>query len=427
MPSPIIPINSLPSAPGVYPILQLAGTFSTQIVSPGRAYLMCVTSTGPLTPTRVGSVGEFTAAFGSTALINIDSIQAFFDTVGSLGELYILRIGGVIAPALITQPLFITALNQFDSERDAHGFVLCPEAFYNLTSTPIRLAIYSALDAFVSQQDFQWVAAVDASPMTEYYGTGPVTVGAKTIAPSSTITPGTTIGSLSTPQATLVGSLVAEALSYNSPTGSSFFVANPAVNLFNRLVPGSILQIAAAQLRYAADSFRVAPAGVKAPLRGVVGVAIDFSKSSQSTLNGGFVNILRNISGYGVCLNGARTLYKQDSAWKFIHVRVIFNVILSELRKAYLPKVFDPIDGQGVAFLGARNIAIQKLTRYWQAGVLFGATPSAAFKVVCDSTNNPAYDLENGDLRIDVYAAPCGVSERILVGIFRTAIGQVPA
>ena len=52
--------------------------------------------------------------------------------------------------------------------------------------------------------------------------------------------------------------------------------------------------------------------------------------------------------------------------------------------------------------------------------------PEQAFFVRCDSTNNPAFDLELGRLRVDVYAAPCGVAERILVGVFRTPIGQVP-
>jgi hypothetical protein len=224
----------------------------------------------------------------------------------------------------------------------------------------------------------------------------------------------------------IINWLQTDVLNYTSGLGHSSYIANYALNLSNRLVPPSILQVAVAQVRYQLDSFRVAPAGVKAPLKGLVGVGFNFNKSHQSALNGSHVNILRRFSGYGVCVYGERTLYKQDSAFRFIHTRVIMNSLIASLRSAYLPLVFDPIDGQGVTFQLVKQVATQICNRFWQGGALYGQTPDQAYLVKCDSTNNLAVDLELGILRVDVYAAPVGVAERILVGIFRVPIGQVP-
>lgn len=102
------------------------------------------------------------------------------------------------------------------------------------------------------------------------------------------------------------------------------------------------------------------------------------------------------------------------------------NVLVAALRTAYLPMVFDPIDGQGVTFQLVKQVATQICTRYWQSGALFGQSPDQAFLVRCDASNNLATDLELGILRVDVYAAPVGVAERILVGVFRVPLGQVP-
>lgn len=423
---PIVPLNQVPAAPGVYPILGLAGTFSTQPNNPGRCYLIGTGSTGSTLPTRVSSLDEFVALYGVTPQVTRDVVESFFQSLGSAGELYYLRVPSIVAPALITVASIVSALNSFDSARDSHGYVICPEAYYHL-STADRLATFNALESFVSLQDYQWVHVADASPPAEYFGAAAVTVNGKTIAPSQTGTAVNPIGSLSTNLATLSASYVTEAGTYNSPAGHSSYAANPAINLANRLVPASIGTVIAAQIRYGLDSYRVAPAGTKAPMRGVVGVYASFNKTHQSTLNGSNVNILRVVNGYGVCMMGARTRYNADSAYKFIHVRVIFNVLVADLTQAYQPMIFDPVDGAGIVFTQARDIAIQRLVRMWQAGVLYGQTPKQAFKVICDASNNPAFDLENGDLRVSVYAAPCGVAERLLIGIVRVPIGQVPA
>jgi hypothetical protein len=63
--------------------------------------------------------------------------------------------------------------------------------------------------------------------------------------------------------------------------------------------------------------------------------------------------------------------------------------------------------------------------RFWSGGAFFGATPADAFLNICDRTNNPALDLEDGIIRIDSYVAPSPTAERIFVGVIRVAIDQV--
>lgn len=427
---PIVPLNQVPQAPGVYPVLGLAGNFSTQVDNPGRCYLIGTASTGSSMPTRIASVEELTSVFGTVPQVNLDVADVFFRSLGSLGELYYVRVPGIVAPASITVAGVVSALNSFNPEIHSHGFVICPEGYSYLLALTDRLALYNALQGFVSNMDFNWIHVADASMPAEFYGNN-VTVtspSGKVIRSTVnlTVTAPNTAGNINTALAALSTFYQTEALTYTSPDGHSSYAANPAIHLSGRLIPASIGTVVAAQRRYAQDSYRVAPAGVKAPLAGVVGVYADFTKTHQAALNGANINILRLVSGYGVCMNGARTRYTADSAFRFIHVRVIFNVLIADLNRAYQPMVFDPIDGMGVTFAQAKGVAVQRLTRLWQAGVLYGQTTSQAFKVVCDASNNPAYDLELGILRVDVYAAPCGVAERILVGVFRVPIGQVP-
>lgn len=435
MPAPIVSLNSVPQAPGVYPIIGLSGVFAGDIANPGRCYMIISGSAGPIgVPTRITSSAELLSTFDITPstptipLVSRDAVDAFFKITGSIGELFILRVPAVTSPAVPTQAQYIATLNGFDDERDTHGYLISPEAYALLKTPAERLAFQVACEGLVSTFDYQWCHIIDGSPNLEFYAATPTVFNGRTINPSQ---PGYT-GMTAAPTlvtatgATLITFYTTEQVAYSSPAGHSSYITNWGVNVEGRLVSPAACQVAVAQIRYYQDSFRVAPAGVKAPCKGLVDVAFRFTKAHQSALNGSHINITRFLKTYGVCVYGERTLYKQDSAFRYIHTRVIMNTLIQYLRTAYLPVVFDPIDGAGVAFQLAKQIAVQVCTRFWQAGALFGQTPEQAYLVRCDATNNLAFDLELGILRVDVYAAPCGVSERILVGVFRTPIGQVP-
>ena len=431
---PLIPISSVPQAPGVYPIVNLSGVFSTATPNPGRCYLIFSGSKGQInTPINVTSYSDFVEFFDLTPLtptiplVTRDAVRGFFDTTGSIGELYCVRVPGVVSPAVPLVADYINALNAFNDELP-HGYLVLPGAYAQLKTTSERIALQTAVEAFVSQFDYQWVHIVDSAPPLEFYAATNTTLpNGRVIVPTLPAYAGVTSSpTLSGTATALIAWLQADVLNYASGLGHSSYLANYAINTDGRLVAPSMLQVAVAQVRYFQDSFRVAPAGVKAPVKGMVGVGFNFTKAHQSALNGSSVNILRQFTGYGVCVYGERTLYKQDSAFRFIHTRVIMNTLIASLRSAYLPLVFDPIDGQGVTFQLVKQVATQICNRFWQGGALYGQAPNQAYLVRCDASNNLAVDLELGILRVDVYAAPVGVAERILVGIFRVPIGQVP-
>jgi hypothetical protein len=431
----LIPLNTIPSAPGVYPVLNLEGQFSIESQTPTRVYLLLSANKGTIgIPTRVTSYEDFINQFDlapstpTMAQVNRDAVDAYFRIAGNLGELFVTRVdsvppsGGLVAK-------FIESLNGFDPERHSHGFVCCPE-IYCYKSPADRLAFQQAVEALVSSVDFQWVGVIDGTLPTEAYAAASTTLpDGRVIVPSIANTFAATVvpaPALATSTQTVVANFwISEVATFASANGHSWYYCNPGVNASGRLVPLSLVMAAVSSLRYYADGFRAAPAGQKFPAVGLSGVAVNFNKANQSALNGAHANIARWIAGSGVCIMGARTIYKADSAWRFCHVRVIFNVLSSYLRAAYQSQVFDPIDGQGVAFIRAKSTANAICNRFWQAGTLFGQTPEQAYYVQCDQRNNPAFDLELGRLRIDVYAAPCGVAERIIVGTYRVPIGQV--
>jgi hypothetical protein len=435
---PLVPLNSVPAAPGVYPILNLDGNFSTELPSAARCYLIGSGSAGATRiPTRVTSYDNFLATFDATPgtptipLVTRDAVKLFFDTTGSIGELYFIRVGSpgtpVVAPAIPTIAQYVDSLNAFSPD-DAHGFIVSPEAYALLKTAADRIAFQVAVEALVSNFDYQWIHIIDSAPPLEFYAATNTVYQGKTIVPSqpayTAVTSAPTVATgNSTAQITY---LTTERNQYTSALGHCAYTANWVLNTAGRLVSPSVAQVAVAQVRYLQDSFRVAPAGAKASVKGATDVAYRFSVADHSSLNALNINLTRWTPSAGVVLWGARTLYNADSAFRFMHVRVICNVTTAYLRAAYLPMVFDPIDGAGVTFQLAAGVATQVLNRFWQAGILFGQTPAQAYKVLCSAANNPAFDLELGRLRVDVWIAPCGLAERVLVGIFRVPIGQVP-
>jgi hypothetical protein len=435
---PLVPLNSVPASPGVYPILNLDGNFSNELPSAARCYLIGTGSAGQVrTPTRVTSYDNFLQTFDATPatptipLVTRDAVKLFFDTTGSIGELFFIRVGTpaspVVAPAIPTVSQYTDSLLAFNPDLE-HGIIVSPEAYALLKTAADRIAFQVAVEALVSNFDYQWMHFIDSAPSLEFYAATPTVYQGRTIVPSqpgyTAVTSAPTVNvSSSTAQ---IAYYTTERNQYASGLGHCSYTANWVLNTEGRLVSPAVAQVAVAQVRYYQDSFRVAPAGAKAPVKGAVDVAYRFSVSDHSALNAIGVNLTKYTPSVGVVLWGARTLYNVDSAFRFIHVRIICNVTTAYLRRAYLPMVFDPIDGAGVTFQLAKGVAVQVLNRFWQAGVLFGQTPSQAYKVECSALNNPAFDLELGRLRVDVWIAPCGLAERVLVGIFRVPIGQVP-
>jgi hypothetical protein len=162
-------------------------------------------------------------------------------------------------------------------------------------------------------------------------------------------------------------------------------------------------------------------AGVDYVLRNVTRLEKKFDNTEHGELNRNGVDIARDFSreGYGKVHWSARTI-SALTLYRFLQVRVIFNVIAESIEKGLKPYVFRPIDGRGRLAEEIKTSIQQLLWTLWNDDVLFGSSPEDAFKVVVDTANRS--QLEAGILNVDVYAKPTPIAERINVTLYRVPL-----
>ena len=158
-----------------------------------------------------------------------------------------------------------------------------------------------------------------------------------------------------------------------------------------------------------------APAGLQARIAGAVSVA-PLTNAEYDVLNtaGAPVNAIKFVSGSGIVVMGSRTL-KPGYVDKYVPVRRT----LIYLRKALVDltefAIFEPNDP---ALWRRINASISSfLTQFWSQGGLRGNTPSQAFFVKVDATNNPQSSIDNGIVNIEVGVALQRPAEFIVIKI----------
>lgn len=157
-----------------------------------------------------------------------------------------------------------------------------------------------------------------------------------------------------------------------------------------------------------------APAGYSYELRNALGVVTKFTESQEGTLYDAYVNPLKAITGAGVIVNGARTLYKQDIT-KYIPVRRTLNYVKYNVKQLTKFAVFEP---NNELLWNSIQVRLAKfLSELWSAGGLKGRNPSEAFYIVCDSTNNTSNTIQNGEVRIEVGVALQTPAEFIIINV----------
>ncbi|HUZ78740.1 MAG TPA: phage tail sheath subtilisin-like domain-containing protein [Chloroflexota bacterium] len=154
-------------------------------------------------------------------------------------------------------------------------------------------------------------------------------------------------------------------------------------------------------------------------VRGVVNVSQELTDGEQGILNPIGVNCVRSFGAAGIRVWGARTLAEVDKSWKYINVRRLFNYIESSIKLGTRWAVFEPND-QSLWGKLKRDISAF-LSGPYRAGALFGETPDQAFYVKCDAETNPADQIDNGMVVVEVGICPVKPAEFV---IFR--IQQLP-
>jgi uncharacterized protein len=373
------------TAPGTYVSEDVAGIIPAALASFNRCYMIGTGTTGLNNkPTQVISEADFVAQFGTSP--SITSVRLFFRNYPT-GILFFVRATGTTAAN------FITAIQtSFDPDFDAQGFLIAPEAFENIALQADRTSVATAMENLCASEGYDWKAFVDSGPAASV----------------NTSAQYQTEGQL-----------------YTTVRGHLSYFCPHLIDLENADVGASAAVAAIALRRYAEQGFNQPPAGFQYAIRGVKNAAVKIVKAQQAVLNPLGINAIRYFPNRGTIVYGSRTR-SVNPYYRFINTRIIFNVLNGTLKTAFDSEIFSGVDGRGVLFARIRETANAICWNLWEGNALFGASPGDAFFVKCDRENNPAIDLENGIIRLDVYAVPAPTAERILIGTFRVPIDGIP-
>lgn len=159
-----------------------------------------------------------------------------------------------------------------------------------------------------------------------------------------------------------------------------------------------------------------APANVS--LRSISGPAVKLSDRDQESLNvhstGKSINAIREFTGKGTLVWGARTLDGNSNEWRYVSVRRFFNMVEESTKKATEPFVFEPNDAN--TWVKVRAMIENFLTLQWRAGALAGAKPEQAFYVrVGLGQTMTAQDILEGRMIVEIGMAVVRPAEFIIL------------
>jgi hypothetical protein len=160
-------------------------------------------------------------------------------------------------------------------------------------------------------------------------------------------------------------------------------------------------------------------------VRGVARLATEITTGEQSLLNPEQVNCIRAFGANGIRIWGARTLARQDQSWRYINVRRLFIFIEESIRRGTQWVVFEPNDAD--LWARVRRTVSAFLHGLWMQGALVGQTPSQAFFILCDESNNPPGSVDEGKLVVDIGVAPVKPAEFVIFRISQWQGGAATA
>ena len=238
--------------------------------------------------------------------------------------------------------------------------------------------------------------------------------------------------------------LFAESQKYSTTQGFLAYYAPYLLNDVGVYVPptGFVTGFAMKRYRDEIAGFRLPPAGAKYAVAGARGVQVEITTGMQDVSNPYGLNALRQLPGYSetdpdtgitygpIFIWGARTRVNPANAeqalYKFVNTRVILNVIYGTLENALDNQIFNIIDGRAVTFNQIRTLVSNTLySNFYVPGALFGAGAADAFDVVVDDRNNPAANLDNGLVNVQIFVVPVPTLERIEIDLLRVSIGGI--
>jgi phage tail sheath protein FI len=149
-------------------------------------------------------------------------------------------------------------------------------------------------------------------------------------------------------------------------------------------------------------------------LRGALELEFDISRLTQDVLNPRGVNVIRQFTGGGIRVWGARTM-TSDAMYKYVNVRRLFIFLERSIYEGMQWVVFEP---NGKPLWAQVTDAIRLFLRgLWRLGALLGSTADQAYFVKCDETTMTQDDIDNGRLICEVGVAPVRPAEFVVFRI----------
>jgi phage tail sheath protein FI len=160
-----------------------------------------------------------------------------------------------------------------------------------------------------------------------------------------------------------------------------------------------------------------APANVS--VAAVISAASKITDAIQEGLNvdptaGKSINAIRDFTGKGTLVWGARTLAGNDNEWRYVSVRRLFITIEENAKKASAFAVFEPNDA--TTWLKVRGMLESYLYSLWERGALAGPTPESAYYVhVGLGTTMTVQDVLEGRMIVEIGIAAVRPAEFIVL------------
>lgn len=145
---------------------------------------------------------------------------------------------------------------------------------------------------------------------------------------------------------------------------------------------------------------------------GIVGLTQTYTTRRQDLLNPGGVNLIRAFPGRGTLLWGARNA-TDDTTWRYINVRRLFNMIEVSVENATQWVVFEPNTAQ--TWIRIKVSVENFLDQQWRAGALAGTKPEQAYRVrVGLGETMTETDIDLGLIITEVAIAPAKPAEFVV-------------
>jgi len=145
---------------------------------------------------------------------------------------------------------------------------------------------------------------------------------------------------------------------------------------------------------------------------GTVGLAQSYTQRRQDPLNDGSVNLIRAFPGRGTRIWGARNA-TDDTTWRYVNVRRLFNMIENSVDRATQWVVFEP--NTASTWVRVKVSVENFLDQQWRAGALAGTKPEQAYRVrVGLGETMTEADIDLGLVITEVAIAPAKPAEFVV-------------